>query len=249
MTALSHDRFLDGRLKIWQPEKGYRAGVDPVFLAAGVAAKSGQSVLELGCGVGVASFCLGWRVSGLDQTGVELQSNYAELAARNARENSIGLKVLVGDLADLPAPVLMQSFDHVIANPPYYRRESGTKSKDKGRDIAVAEHTPLSTWVDVATKRLKSGGHLTMILKAERLGDLIDAMDHRLGSIVLKPMVPRQGRDAELVLVRARKGARGVFRLASPLVLHRGDRHEKDTADYSDLAQNILRNGAALGAF
>ena len=48
----SHDQFLGGRLMVAQPKTGYRAGVDPVLLAASVPAVRGESVLELGCGVG-----------------------------------------------------------------------------------------------------------------------------------------------------------------------------------------------------
>ncbi|MCO4829001.1 MAG: methyltransferase, partial [Lentibacter algarum] len=59
---LTHDAFLGGRLKLWQPKQGYRAGVDPVLLAASIAAKAGESVLDLGCGAGAAALCLGRRV-------------------------------------------------------------------------------------------------------------------------------------------------------------------------------------------
>ena len=52
----TEDLFLDGRLRIRQPANGYRAGADPVFLAAAVPAKPGESVLELGCGAGVAGY-------------------------------------------------------------------------------------------------------------------------------------------------------------------------------------------------
>ena len=56
---LTDDGFLGQRLHILQPRQGYRAATDPVLLAAAVPAQSGQSVLELGCGAGVASLCLG----------------------------------------------------------------------------------------------------------------------------------------------------------------------------------------------
>jgi tRNA1(Val) A37 N6-methylase TrmN6 len=67
-----------------QPETGYRAGIDPVLLAAACPAQTGQEVLELGCGVGVASLCLGWRVPGLALSGVEIMGDYAQIARENA---------------------------------------------------------------------------------------------------------------------------------------------------------------------
>lgn len=80
---LTKDAFLGGKLHLWQPKSGYRAGVDAVLLAASVPAQSGDRVLDLGCGVGAAALCLDARIGGLKLTGVELQENYAELARRN----------------------------------------------------------------------------------------------------------------------------------------------------------------------
>ena len=85
MTAqLTHDAFLCGKLHLWQPKHGYRAATDAVLLAAACPAVAGQSVLDLGCGVGAASLCLASRVAGLVQTGLELQEDYAALARQNA---------------------------------------------------------------------------------------------------------------------------------------------------------------------
>ena len=72
-AELTRDAFLDGRLHLWQPRRGYRAATDPVLLAAFTPAKSGERVLELGCGAGAAALCLAVRVPGLDLHGLELQ--------------------------------------------------------------------------------------------------------------------------------------------------------------------------------
>ena len=81
--ALTCDAFLGGRMHLYQPKNGYRAGVDPVLLAASINATAGQSVLELGCGAGAAGLCLAARVRGLTVSGVERQADSAELARRN----------------------------------------------------------------------------------------------------------------------------------------------------------------------
>ncbi len=133
------DAFLGGRLRIEQPRRGYRAGVDPVLLAAAVPARAGERVLDLGCGVGAAGLCLGARVSGVGLTGIEVQPFYADLARRNAARNGIAMDVLQGDLTNPPASLRAVSFDHVITNPPYYRRENGPKAEDEGRETAFGE--------------------------------------------------------------------------------------------------------------
>ena len=243
---LTCDLFLGGGLRIWQPEQGYRAGIDPVLLAASAPAEPGQSVLELGCGAGVASLCLGARVAGLDLTGVELQPDYAALARRNAAANRIALQVVTADLTDLPRELRVRSFDHVIANPPYFRRDRGSGAGDAGRETALGEATPLSSWIDIAARRLAPGGRLTLIQRAERLPELFAALDRRLGSAELLPLSPRDGRPAKLVLLRARKGGRAAFRLHPPLVLHEGARHFRDADTYEASVAAVLRQGAAL---
>ncbi|MBK1635469.1 tRNA1(Val) (adenine(37)-N6)-methyltransferase [Rhodovulum adriaticum] len=246
MSQTRCDAFLGGRLRIEQPARGYRSGMDAVLLAAAVPARPGQSVLELGCGAGVASLCLGARVAGLVQTGVELQDSYAALARRNAAANGIALEVLTADLSAPPPALRARIYDHVCANPPYFQRDRGSAAPDPVREAAQGEATPLAAWIDAAARRLTPGGWLTLIQRAERLPDLLTALDRRLGSAEILPLSPRAGRTAKLVLLRARKGGRGAFRLHAPLVLHAGERHERDGDSYTPALTAVLRQGAAL---
>ncbi|WP_282181663.1 tRNA1(Val) (adenine(37)-N6)-methyltransferase [Aliiroseovarius marinus] len=243
---LTQDDFLGGQLVLTQPRTGYRAGVDPVFLASAVAAKTGESVLELGCGVGAASLCLGRRVSGITLHGIERQADHAALARKNAEDNGISLTVHDGDLARMPDALRALSFDHVIMNPPYFDRARGSMSPHDAREQAMGEETPLAVWMDQATRRLKPRGMLTMINAAERLPDILSALDDRLGSVVVQPLSPRTGRAAKLLLLQARKGGRAAFRLAAPIVLHEGAAHTTDREHYTPEIQAILREGAAL---
>lgn len=245
-AALTEDRFLGGRLTLKQPRDGYRAGVDPVFLAASVCARPGESVLDLGCGAGAAALCLGVRVPGLGLVGVERQADYAELARLNAADNAIDMRVFTADMTAMPPEVAGASFDYVIMNPPYHLPDRATTSADPGRGAALFEETPLSAWIDIAARRLKPRGYLTLIQKAERLPEILAGMDARLGSTLVKPLAPRVGRDAGLVVVRARKGGRAAFRLTAPLILHEGLAHAGDRESYRPEVSAILREGARL---
>lgn len=239
-TDLTRDAFLGGKLHLWQPRAGYRAGVDPVLLAASVPARRGETVLDLGCGVGAAALCLGARVPGLALTGVERQGDYVTLARRN------GLEVFEADLTALPMEVRDRSFDHVLANPPFFDRASGHGAQDAGREAARGQATPLKAWVDVGARRLRPKGHLHMIHRAERVPDLLAAANGRLGSPEIWPICPRVGRIAELVIFRARKDGRADFRLHPPIVLHQGTFHAQDADSYTADIRAVLRSGAAL---
>lgn len=248
-SDLTCNGFLGGLVQVWQPVAGYRAGVDPVLLAASVPASPGQSVLELGCGAGAAILCLAARVKGLHLTGVELQPAYADLARRNADQNGVPVEVAQADLTALPTDLRQRQFDHVIANPPYYRPGAHSPAADTGRSIALGEQTPLADWIAVAAKRLAPRGYLHMIQKADRLPDMLSACGNGLGSVEVLPLSARTGRAAELVILRARKGGRASFRLHAPLILHAGDRHHKDGDSYTEEISAVLRDGAALPGF
>lgn len=244
MTETRSDGFLDGRLVIDQPVHGYRSGADAVMLAAACPAQAGQDVLELGCGAGVASLCLGWRVPDARLTGLEMQAEYAALARQNAARNGLRLDVVLGDIAAMPDALRQISFDHVIANPPYFL--AGTTGPDRGRSTSRHEATPISVWIDTALRRLRPGGHLTMIQRADRLDQMITAIGARAGAIRILPIAARSGREAGRVILSARKGARSPMRLLAPLIVHEKSAHDADGEDFTDYVRLILRNGAPI---
>lgn len=245
-AELSDDKFLMGRLRLLQPARGYRAATDPVLLAAACPALPGQSVLDLGCGAGAASLCLGARVAGLGLAGLEVQPAYADLARRNAARNGMVLEVQEGDLTLMPKP-LRRGFDHVIANPPYYAA-GGTPSPVAVRDRAVRVDTPIAAWVAAAASRLDPGGWLTMIFATPCLPEALAALAPKMGSALVLPLAPREGREAPRVILRARKGGRAAFRLLAPFVIHEGAAHDGDRENYTAAANAVLRDGADLSA-
>lgn len=244
MTDTRIDEFLGGRLRIEQPVAGYRAGADAVMLGAACHAGPGQSVLELGCGAGVASLCVAVRVPGVLLTGVERDPDYAALARANGLRNGVEMQVCQADLSRLPAVLRAQDFDHVLMNPPYFA--AGTPSADAARSGARHEDTPLADWIDTALRRLRPAGHITIIHLAERLDGILTGLSGRAGGVVILPIAARDGRPAGRVIVQARKGARAPLRLLAPFVMHDGASHQNDAENLSKNAQAILRHAAAL---
>jgi tRNA1(Val) A37 N6-methylase TrmN6 len=198
--------------------------------------------------VGTAALCLAARVPDLALTGVERQPEIAALARRNAEETGTAMEVFVADLAHLPDDLRQQSFDHVIANPPYFLRAQSRASDHRVREAAMGEETPLATWLAVAARRLAPKGWMTMIHRPERLADILAGLGG-LGSVQIQPLQPRTGRDASLILLRARKGGKAALRLHASVLLHRGKMHEFDGDDYSEEIAAVLRRGAALPGF
>ena len=246
MTDTTDDGFLGGRLRLLQPRQGYRAGVDPVLLAAAVTARSGERVLDAGCGVGTALFCLGHRVPGLELVGIERQEALSALARDNASRNGLSARIVTGDLVELPADLRAESFDHVITNPPFFDRTRGTRSDQPGKEAGRGEETPLADWIDACIRRLSPKGRLSLVQHPARLPDVLAAIGPRLGDMVIQPIAPRAGRAASFVIVTAVKGRKAPPRLAFPVILHDGATHERDGDDYAPAVRAVLREGAAL---
>lgn len=243
---VSRDAFLGGRIHVLQPRKGFRSGIDAVLLAASVAAQPGDSVLELGCGVGVASLCLHARIPNLRLVGVEVQPDYAALAEQNVASNNAAMTVVTADLRTLPTPLRQQQFGHVMMNPPYFDRATGPASPNIGRDLALAGDTPLGDWLDVGLRRLAPKGTLTVIQHITRLPEVLGFAHGRLGSIVVLPIAGRSEHLPNLFLLQGRHSGKAPFSLRKSLVLHDGDRHLADEESFAPTVRAILRDGAAL---
>lgn len=238
---LTTDAFLGGKLSLTQPKSGYRAATDPVLLAAAAHARPGAVVLDAGCGAGAALACLAARVSGLTLVGVEIQSAYAALARRNAPEATIW----EGDLFKPPAGLRETSFDLVISNPPYHE-SSSLASPDAGRDQARREAHDAAAWAAACLRRVRSGGRLAIIQLAEKLPEILAGIGGSVGDVRVLPLQARAGRPAKRLIVTARKGAHGPFRITPPFVLHEGAAHLGDADDFTAEARAVLRDGAAL---
>ena len=229
------DTFLDGRVKVAQPQSGFRSGLDAVMLAAAVPAAPGQTVLELGAGSGVASLCLTARISGLSVTGVERDEKLAALAEDNARANGFDGTFFAADIFALPKD-LKRDFDQVLANPPFHGE--GQASPDAARAAALMDDGALSDWLKLGLQRTVSGGFFTAILRADRLNQALAALPER--GVCAFPLWPRQGEAPKRVILQARKGSNAPFALLPGLVLHQED------GAWTPEADAVLRRGNAL---
>lgn len=248
-SEFTTDAFLGGRLTLRQPRHGYRAGVDPILLASSVPARTGQSVLDLGCGVGAAMLALGRRVEGLELVGLELQPSYAELARENARLNWFEAWIVNGDATDPPFEVKARRFDHVISNPPYFAAGGGTAAADAGRETALRETAPLDAWIDAGSRRLLPRGTMSVIQRADRLPALLSAMVPRLGTLRIRPIQPRAGEMAHLVIVHGVKGGRGRAVLDAPIPVHVEISDRDSAGSYTSRIRAVLRDAAFIDNF
>lgn len=244
MTEFTKDSFLGGGIKIWQPKKGYRAGIDPILLAASVNISEGQNVLDLGCGVGTASFAIGYRVKNVELYGVEIQKTFAELAELNSKENGIDLQLECSNISNLSSSITSKSFDHVIANPPYFDRKFSVRGINLSKEKSLADTCPIAEWLRVAAKRVKPKGFVHFIVRSDRLLEMFRYMPKSLGSLVITPIISRKNGNAKLTILHAKKNGRAGFVISSPIILHPPTNNYGEK--YNPEVDQVLRNGTSL---
>ena len=247
---VTDDAFLGGALRILQPKDGYRAGVDAVLLAASAPAKAGrrERVLDVGAGAGVVGLAVARRIADAEVVLVERDPRLAELARANIERNGLSQRVRVIE-ADVERPLggqpalaaLAESFDHVLANPPFHTQGRGTAAADSAKAAANAMgEGSLIDWSRFLAAMARSSATATVIHKAEALAALLAACEGRFGALEVLPIHPRRDAAAIRVIVRGIKGSRAPLSLLPQLTLH-GD----DNAFLPEI-ERVLRGGAGL---
>jgi len=235
---------LNGKVRLLQPESGFKTSIDSVLLAAACPAAAGQSVLDLGCGVASAGLCVLRRVESVMLHGIDIQEEAIDLAARNAALNTMEDRcsfvcASVSDYAH--EDKTLPRFDHIIANPPYMETGTSLSSPHEQKDKAhMHSETDLEDWVSAAFQRIKGKGSLTMIHRADQTAAILQAMGKKFGAIEIIPLWPRAGESAKRVIIRAYKHRQTGTTLHAGLVLH------ETGGEYTPETNAVLRDGNRL---
>lgn len=248
---ITYDYFLGNKLRLAQPASGYRAGIDAVLLAASVLPAADVRtlrVLDVGAGVGTAGLCVAARLPSATAVLYERAPELVALAQSNIAGNAMTDRVVAveGDVAITGDRLTAlgfepQSFDWVIANPPFHDSSAGTQAPDPLKAGSHAmELEQLDTWLRFMARMVRAGGRASIIYKANGLTRLLQGFEGRFGGVSVLPIVPRRGSPAIRVLIEGIKGSRAPLILKSNLVLHG---HGQDFLPQID---TILRDGAGL---
>lgn len=240
---------LNKALRLRQAQSGFKTSIESVFLGAACPARYGQSVLDMGCGVGSAGLCVLKRVDGTTLTGFDFQDSHIEIARFNAQENGMAERCAfqVADVRDYLDSVLGR-FDHVICNPPYmsYGAHKPSPSEEKARAMGhIEDGLDLRIWVTRAWNHISGQGSLSIVHESGHLDSIIHALygergGRRFGRVEVFPLYSKAGRVAKRVIVRAWKHKQSPTILHPGLVVHDAD------GEYTKEAENVLRQAASL---
>ncbi|MBS0295772.1 MAG: methyltransferase domain-containing protein [Proteobacteria bacterium] len=249
MADVTEDRLLGGRVRLRQPAKGYRAGLDAALLAAAAELKPGERALEAGCGAGAVLFQAAARFPGARLTGVERDPEALALAQQNIALNDAEgrVEVRAGDVGrGFAGQGFLKPgeppFDLALANPPFFDDAGALRAPSPEKRGAWIADAGLDAWTRFLLKAVREGGRVLMIHRADRLFDVIALLGATGGSFQVRPVHPHADEPAKRVLVLATKTGKAPLKLLPPLVLHVRGSGEKHTPE----AEAILRGEAGL---
>ncbi len=247
--ATTEDRLLDGRVRLLQPARGYRAGMDAALLAAACDLARGERALEAGCGAGAVLFQAFRRRPESLFTGIERDLDALALAERNVALNQAQGRVAVraGDVGrGFAGQGFLEPgekpFDLAFANPPFFDEPDSLRAPAPEKQGAWIADTGLDAWTRFLLKAVREGGRVILIHRADRAFDVIALLAGQAGSFQVRPVHPYADEPAKRVLIRAVKTGKAPLQLLPPLVLH-----DRSDAKHTPEAEAILRGEMGLG--
>ena len=230
--------LIEDELEIIQDDRFFKFGTDSVLLANFVRLRRGDKVIDLGTGSGVIPLLLAYKNEAVQVTGVEIQSEAAELAVRNVEFNQLQdqIKIINQDLCQLDTELEAGSFDAVVSNPPYLPVEGGRMKENDYIAAARHEiHAELEDVVAEAARLLKYGGHFFLVHRAERLTEVIECLaQHNCQAKELRLVQSRKDKEADIFLLRAKKGANPGLRVKPVLIIYE-DNSSEYTAEVKEI--------------
>jgi len=199
--------------KIIQKRNGFCFGMDAVLLSGFANVKPGERAVDLGTGTGIIPLLLEAKYQGSHYTGLEIQEEMAEMAARSVALNRLEdkIRIVTGDIKEASRLFGAASFDVVTSNPPYMNDAHGLKNPDLPK--AIARHEVLCSLEDVVregARLLRPGGRFYMVHRPHRLVEIIAVLkEWRLEPKRMKMVHPFVDKEANMVLIV--QGAWGVY--------------------------------------
>ena len=212
-------------LKIIQDKSGFCFGMDSVILTDfAKEIKKDSMVLDLGTGTGIIPILLCGKTNLKKVIGVEIQKEVAEMASRSAKLNNLEnrFEVLNENIINLNKIYNNQSFDVIVTNPPYKKKNSGIINENEKKVISRHEITAnLEDFIKISKDLLKDKGEFYIVHRPERLVDIFSLMrKYKIEPKVLKMVYPNRNKEPNLMLIKGIKNGKQFLEFENNLYVY-----------------------------
>ena len=226
VTIHSHERLdelhRNGYYIIQDPGR-FCFGMDAVLLSGFARVKPGEKALDLGTGTGIIPILLEAKTKGEHFTGLEIQPESADMAARSVAYNHLEEKVdiVTGDIKGASQIFGASSFDVVTANPPYMIGQHGLVKEGDAK--AIARHEILCDLDDIlreSARILPPGGRFYMVHRPFRLAEIFSKMvAYRIEPKRMQMVYPFVDKEPNMVLIEGLRDGKSRLTVEKPLIV------------------------------
>lgn len=215
-------------LKIIQNKEGFCFGIDSVLLSDFAKdMKKEAKVLDLGTGTGIIPILLCGKTNLKKVIGVEIQEEVAEMAKRSILLNHLEerFEIVNKNILDLNELYEKQTFDVIVTNPPYKKKNTGIINENEKKIISRHELTAnLEDFIKIARDLLKDKGEFYMVHRPERLVDILSLMrTYKIEPKILRLVYSSKNKEPKLILIKGIKNANPFLKLEKNLYIYEED--------------------------
>lgn len=212
-------------LKIVQNKEGFCFGIDSILLSDFAKnIKKDSIVLDLGTGTGIIPILLCRKTNLKKVIGVEIQEEVAKMAEKSIKLNNLKNKfeVINENILNLNNIYEKQTFDVIVTNPPYKKKETGVTNENQKKLISRHEiAADLEGFIRISKDLLKDKGEFYMVHRPERLVDILSSMrKYKIEPKILKMVYSNKSKEPKLVLIKGVKNAKPFLKVEKNLYIY-----------------------------
>ena len=226
-------------LKIIQNKKGFCFGIDSILLSDfAKQIKEGTKVLGTGTGIIATLLCKKTKLKEI--IGVEKQEEVYETATRSIKLNKLEnqFKIINEDIINLNKEFEKNTFDAIVTNPPYKKKDTGIINEAESKIIARHETTAtLEDFIKISKDLLKDKGEFYMVHRPDRLVDIISLMrNYKIEPKILRFVHTNKESKPILILIKGIKNAKPFLKVEKNLYIYQenGEYTEEIHKIYND---------------
>ena len=225
-------------LKIIQNKDGFCFGIDSVLLSDFAKnIKKDSMVLDLGTGTGIIPILLCGKTKLKKVTGIELQEEVAKMAKKSIKLNNLEDKfnVINENILNLNKIYENQTFDVIVSNPPYKKKDTGITNENEKKIISRHEiSASLEDFIKISKDLLKDKGEFYMVHRPERLVDIFELMrKYKIEPKRVRMVQPNTKKAPNIVLVEGQRDGGAFLKWEETLYVY------DDNGNYSEEINRI----------
>ena len=162
------------------------------------------------------------------------------MAKRSIQLNQLEdkFKILKEDIKNLNNYFEKNTFDVIVTNPPYKKKDTGIQNEEQKKMIAKHETTAtLEDFIKTTNYLLKDKGELYMIHRPERLVDILSLMrNYKIEPKILRFVFGSQKSEPKLILIKGIKNANPILKVEKNLYIY------KESGEYTEEIYQIYND-------